>query len=156
MPVFNEKNWLFRGFTLIELIVIIAIVGILAGIGIPAYRAYLDKARITKTISDMRVIEKEILAYKAAKEHLPESLKDINRENMEDSWGNPYQYLNFTKIKGTGKMRKDRFLVPINTYYDLYSMGKDGKSSSPLTAKSSYDDIIRANDGGYIGPAHSY
>ena len=32
-------------------------------------------------------------------------------------------------------------------------MGKDGDSKSPLTAKASRDDIIRANDGGYIGLA---
>jgi general secretion pathway protein G len=53
-------------------------------------------------------------------------------------------------------MRKDRFLVPINTDYDLYSMGKDGRSSPPLTAKASRDDIIRANDGAYIGLASNY
>ncbi len=53
-------------------------------------------------------------------------------------------------------MRKDKFLVPINTDFDLYSMGEDGKSVPPLTAKASRDDIIRANDGGYIGPASGY
>jgi general secretion pathway protein G len=47
-------------------------------------------------------------------------------------------------------------VVPINTDYDLYSMGKDGKSQPPLTAKDSRDDIIRANDGAYIGPAEGY
>ena len=58
--------------------------------------------------------------------------------------------------KGKGKMRKDRFLVPINSDFDLYSMGKDGKSSPPLTASASRDDIIRANDGAYVGPAEGY
>jgi general secretion pathway protein G len=52
--------------------------------------------------------------------------------------------------------RKDRFLVPINSTYDLYSMGADGKSVLPLTAKHSHDDIIRANDGTYIGVAELY
>ncbi len=53
-------------------------------------------------------------------------------------------------------MRKDRFLVPINTDFDLYSMGRDGKSTPPLTAAASRDDIIRANGGAYIGPAKGY
>ena len=44
-----------------------------------------------------------------------------------------------------GKMRKNRFLVPINSEYDLYSMGKDGKTQMPLTAKASRDDVIFAN-----------
>ena len=56
-------------------------------------------------------------------------------------------------MKGNGQARKDRFLVPLNSDYDLYSMGPDGKSSSPITAKPSQDDIIRAADGSYVGPA---
>jgi general secretion pathway protein G len=44
----------------------------------------------------------------------------------------------------------------LNSTYDLYSKRKDGQSSSPLTAKASRDDIIRANDGGYIGLASAY
>ncbi len=52
--------------------------------------------------------------------------------------------------------RRDRFLVPINTYYDLYSVGKDGASVAPLTAGPSKDDIVRANDGGFIGLGRLY
>ena len=57
---------------------------------------------------------------------------------------------------GMGQARKVKFLVPINSRYDLYSMGKDGASVSPLTAKSSRDDIIMANDGGFVGLAKNY
>ena len=46
--------------------------------------------------------------------------------------------------------------MPLNSTYDLYSMGKDGQSQSPLTAKASLDDVIRANDGGFIGLAAHY
>ena len=52
--------------------------------------------------------------------------------------------------------RKDGNLVPINTKYDLCSFGKDGKSKAPLRAKDSHDDIIYANDGGYIGLASEF
>jgi general secretion pathway protein G len=53
-------------------------------------------------------------------------------------------------------MRKDKNLVPINTDFDLYSLGKDGESVGPLTAIPSRDDIVRANNGSYIGRADSY
>jgi general secretion pathway protein G len=55
-----------------------------------------------------------------------------------------------------GQARKDRFLVPINSTYDLYSMGPDGRTALPLTASASRDDVIRANDGSYIGLASGY
>jgi general secretion pathway protein G len=53
-------------------------------------------------------------------------------------------------------VRKDRNTHPINTDFDLYSKGRDGKTNYPLTAEASQDDIIRANNGGYLGLASHY
>ena len=64
--------------------------------------------------------------------------------------------LRYALMRKKEKRRKDRFLVPLNKEYDLYSMGKDGKSQPPLTAKESYDDIVRANNGIYIGQASQF
>ncbi len=64
--------------------------------------------------------------------------------------------MDLSKIKGVGKARKNKSLVPLNTDFDLYSMGPDGKSKPPLTVKVSDDDIIRANDGRFIGIAKDY
>ena len=77
---------------------------------------------------------------------------------MRDPWGNPFQYLriNGGNLKGKGSLRKDKSLVPVNSDFDLYSMGKDGVSVPPFTAKQSHDDIVRANNGGYIGLAADY
>ena len=55
-----------------------------------------------------------------------------------------------------GMVRKDKNLVPINSDFDLYSMGPDGESVSPLTANSSRDDIVRGRNGDYIGNAAEY
>lgn len=157
-PVSNLAKKHFLGFTLLELIVVIAIVGILAGIGIPAYLTFIEKAKITRAISELSMLEKEILAWEADQGSLPTSLEEIGRGGFLDPWGNPYQFLNFDTIKGkgVGKKRKDHMLVPINDFFDLYSMGKDGKSQSPLTAKASHDDIIRGHNGRYIGLASEY
>jgi len=57
---------------------------------------------------------------------------------------------------GVTKPRKDRFLTPINSDYDLYSMGPDGESNEPLTVPVSRDDIIRASDGAYVGVAENF
>ena len=55
-----------------------------------------------------------------------------------------------------GQARKDRFLVPLNSDFDLYSLGKDKSSAAPLNAKASRDDILRALDGGFIGVAAKF
>lgn len=144
------------GFTLIELMVVVGIVGALSGIAVPAYTGYIEKARTTKTVAEMYTLEKEILAFWAENDRFPDSLADINRGGLQDPWGNPYQYLSLATVKGVGPLRKDRFLVPLNSDFDLYSMGGDGKSQAPLTAQASHDDIIRANNGRYMGPASEY
>ena len=158
MPRFLWNNEASSGFTLIELIVVVAITGVLSAIAIPTYTGYIEKARQTKVIAEMRLLETEILAFYAINERLPLTLDEIGRATLKDPWGNPYVFLNFETIKGQGKgkMRKDRFLVPINTDYDLCSMGPDGMTNMPLTAKASRDDIIRANNGTFIGPASEF
>lgn len=145
------------GFTLIEIIVSFAILGILAAVAIPLYAGYIDKARNETCISDIKGIASKITSYYADNSVYPDSLAEVGYATYRDCWGkNPYQYLNIQTAKNKGKMRKDRFLVPINSDFDLYSMGKDGESTPPLTAKKSRDDIIRANDGAYIGLAYAF
>ena len=70
--------------------------------------------------------------------------------------GQPYRYTNLDTAKGNGKARKNKNLVPINSDFDVYSMGKDGETAGPLTAKKSRDDVVRANDGRFIGLASEY
>ncbi|MBW2028343.1 MAG: prepilin-type N-terminal cleavage/methylation domain-containing protein [Deltaproteobacteria bacterium] len=142
------------GFTLIELMIVIAIIGTLAGIAIPVYSNQIEKAKIFKAISDIKILQTELDVYKLDNE-LPEKLEEIGRKDLKDPWGNPYKYANHDYIK-PGKRRKFHGTVPLNYDYDLYSMGKDGKSKAPLTAKQSRDDIVRADDGGYIGLASEY
>jgi general secretion pathway protein G len=142
------------GFTLIELMLVVAIIATLAAIAIPSYRSYLDKAKISRAIMEIKTLEQELTADELDG-YLPASLAEIGRGNLKDPWGNPYQYQNFDLVP-KGKWRKDGFLVPINTTFDLWSMGPDGKSQGPIRSKQSRDDIIRANDGAYVGPASGY
>ncbi len=143
------------GLTLIELMIVIAIIGILAAFGTLGFQAYVEKAKIKDATAEIASIQTKIAIYYTSNGFLPDSLSEIKDGNISDPWGNPYQYSNFA-IVPQQDWRKDRNLHPINTDYDLWSMGKDGKTHKTLTAKNSRDDVIRANDGSYIGLAEAY
>ena len=81
------------------------------------------------------------------------SLAAIDRAGMVDPWGYPYIYV---VVTGPGGSRKDKFMVPLNTDYDLYSVGADGASVAPLSAAKSQDDVIRALNGGFVGLASNF
>ncbi len=145
-----------QGFTLIELLISIAIVGVLFAIAIPSYTRYSDRVDVAQAIADISTINQALTRFWAMNNGTyPDNLAQIN-SNLNDPWGNPYYYTNIATAKGKGGLRKDRNLVPINSDYDLYSAGKDGRTVGPLTAKHSQDDIIRANNGGFIGLAEDF
>jgi general secretion pathway protein G len=155
----GRRRWgLNAGMTLLELMLAVALLALLAVIAVPMYRGQADRANTARAVSDIGQIALEIDRYRLARDAPPDSLDQLSVKPPLDPWGRPYEYLNFTGLdnNGKGKMRKDRNLVPINTEYDLYSRGPDGDTKPPLTAKPSQDDIVRANDGGYIGKADDY
>ncbi len=157
--VMSKKSTVRLGWTLVELLLVVAIVATLAGIAIPAYNNYIDKARNTRAITDIRMMEQKITDFQVENGTLPDTLNQVGLADRLDPWGNPYQYLRIEgkkKSEVAGEWRKDRFLVPLNSDYDLYSMGKNGKSKSPLTAKQSRDDIVRANNGAFVGLGSEY
>jgi general secretion pathway protein G len=154
-PVTARPGGPKRGFTLVELLIVIAIVAILAVIAVPMYLKKIEQARITRTIHEVRDLCTAICAVEASTGAYPVSLAALNQANTLDPWGNPYQYL-IVAGAAIGDLRKDQFLVPLNTDFDLYSMGPDGASQKPLPPPVSQDDIIRANDGHFVGIAVEY
>lgn len=148
-----------------------ALFGTLAAIGIPLYANYLEKAKIAKAIADVKAVGVEIRFYELSAGDLPDSLADVGRGSFADPWANPYEYLKiacdesavFGNAKGGGGKcrapkgaRRDRFLRPLNSDYDLYSKGKNGVSKPQLSGRDSADDILRANNGGYVGLASDF
>ena len=142
-----------------ELMIVVAIIGTLAAIAIPSYISSRNKAKIAVAISEIKMIEKEILNYLSDNNVLPDSLSDIGMDQITDPWGRPYQYL---RIDGgttpglNGKRRRDKNANPVNSDFDLYSMGRDGLTVAQFTGKKARDDIVRANNGKYFGLAEKH
>jgi general secretion pathway protein G len=90
-------------------------------------------------------------------DQFPATLVELPIAIPLDPWGRPYQYFNIRAAgPGVGAFRKDGLLKPLNTDFDLYSLGADGASAPPLAAARSRDDIVRANNGAFIGLGEDY
>lgn len=155
------------GFSFIEMLTAFTVMGILASIATRGTFSTIDQARIAKAIGDIKAIQTELNAYEAEGRPLPNALADLGRGAALDPWGRPYQYLPFPAGGGPaatacdtgafpGGVRVDRFAVPVNCSFDLYSLGKDGVTAPDFSSGSAQDDIVRANDGGYIGTARRF
>ena len=144
------------GFTIIETAIAVATVAVLAVIAIPAFERYGERVRIMQAVNDIGAMGTLIGRHLEDNRDLPDSLDDLGLGGRLDPWGRPYRYTNLTTAKGKGAARKDRRLNPLNSDFDLYSVGKDGQSRLPLTPPVSHDDIIRARNGRFIGVAKDF
>lgn len=142
------------GFTLIELMVVVSIIGILAAIGTISYFSFIEKARTISAVNEINSIIKNIRIYQIDNPPpLPLNLVsfDSGYADFRDPWGNVYQY--------TAPPVRTKSADPtdlINTEFDVYSLGRDGQSALDINAAVSQDDIIVADDGHYIGMASRY
>lgn len=103
-----------RGFTLIEIMVVVVILGILAAVVVPNIMGRPDDARITKAKQDIRVLESQLNLYKLDNYNYPSTQQGLEslvskpagepearnyksggyiKTLPKDPWGNPYQYL---------------------------------------------------------------
>lgn len=118
-----------RGFTLLELLVVMVIIGLLAGYVAPRYFSQVGKSEIKTAMAQINALEKALDTYRLDIGRYPSTEQGLNalvnkpadepkwqgpylaKAVPLDPWGRPYQY----KVPGT------------KSEYDLLSYGKDGQ-----------------------------
>jgi general secretion pathway protein G len=165
-PAHHRRARRRAGFTIVELAISLSIAAILGSLAATRYASYVERARVARATAEIQHLSRAIdaLGLGGDEASYPDSLDPVSQNGAPlDPWGRPYQYLLLADSGGGGggsgkqeKARKDRFLVPLNTDYDLYSTGADGESKAPLTTKVSQDDVVRANNGAFVGLASRF
>lgn len=125
----NHQSSIRRGFTLIELMVVVVILGILATLVVPKVMSKPEQARRTKAAVDIRSIQTALNMFKADTSRFPTTAEGLQALVVNpgikgytadgylervptDPWGKKYLYIS------PGVHSKD---------YDLKSLGKDGE-----------------------------
>ncbi|MCU0857661.1 MAG: type II secretion system protein GspG [Pontiellaceae bacterium] len=93
-----------KGFTLIEIMLVIVIIGIIVGIAVPKISGKLGTATDTAARASIRAVEGAVQSYEMDNLRLPDSLTDLTAQKngkgpylktseLKDPWGNPYTYI---------------------------------------------------------------
>jgi general secretion pathway protein G len=147
-----------HGFTLVELLVVLTIIGALVTMAFPVVYEFRDKTRSSRAAAEIRGLEKDIISFATEKGRFPTtaevSVADSTHDpilaplrNLKDPWGNNYQYNPVcTRFYGIDR----------NTDFDLFSKGPNGLSVPSLALPDSLDDIVRFRDGAFDDIAERY
>ncbi len=124
-----EKN----GFTLIELMVVIAIIGILAAISIPNYSAYRKKAYYASIQATLRfLMDGQDLYMLANEEFYPRRgriniPKGVSRRIDELAYTFPDGHLHRYRIRGINNRRNNRYIIDVWADFDFNGNGSNDR-----------------------------
>ncbi|HET9472222.1 MAG TPA: prepilin-type N-terminal cleavage/methylation domain-containing protein, partial [Usitatibacter sp.] len=89
-----------RGFSLVEMIIVLAIGGILIAIVAPGIQAYMYRSRVAQVVSEIGDMSTAIRQKAKSTGTLPDSLDAAGFTGKVDPWGFSYQYVNLANNKG--------------------------------------------------------
>lgn len=122
----QRKSGLRRGFTLVEMMAVVVIIGILAAVIAPKFFNQVSGAQRTAALRDIKTLESQVTMFRFEHKNFPEELMDlavepnnvknfkpyVEKSALKDPWDNPYQY----RVPGESGRE-----------FEIWSLGADGK-----------------------------
>ena len=136
-PEARRRTRRMRGFTLMELMLTVGLIGVLMGIAVLSYQSYRERMRENQAVREIAAMSADIQRFALDRRAFPRRWPTSARPGAS-TLGRPHVY----NVDGErqGRRARDHKLNPLNTDFDLYSLGKDGKSKPQITQKDSVDD----------------
>lgn len=129
LPTPNSRSTLHKGFTLLELLVVMVIIGLLAGYVAPKYFSQVGKSEIKVARAQMDALEKALDQYRLDIGRYPTTEQGLGalmqRPASESKWSGPYLRKD-VPLDPWGKPYQYKFPGE-RSEYDLFSYGKDGQ-----------------------------
>jgi general secretion pathway protein G len=143
------------GMTLIEVIIILGLVALFGVMAVPITTGIIDSARNNRAIGDIGAAAFKIYSWHKQYGDYPDSLDEAGIDMPTDPWGRPYIYVRIASSENESAVRgtPHESHTGVNTDFDLFSMGRDGRTASRFSSDGSRDDVIRAGNGAYVGLA---
>jgi len=118
-----------KGFTLLELLVVIVIVGLLAGYVAPRYFSQVGKSEVQVARAQIDSLEKALDQYRLDTRHYPNAEQGldalVNKPATEANWAGPYLR---KAVPADPWGRAYVYRTPgTKGEFDLFSLGRDGK-----------------------------
>jgi len=129
-----------RGFTLVEMMVVIVIIGILATVVIVNISGKADKARVEATQSLLKTLGGQMEMFKLDHNRYPDSLMDLYKmpSYIDPKKWPPGGYITEVPLDGWGREFLLRFPGPDGSPFDIISLGEDGREGGDGFAADLY------------------
>lgn len=115
----NKRKTLTQGFSMIELLIVLVILGLLGSLVAPELLGKADKSRVQTAVAQMRMFEAAIDTYRLDVGAVPDSLEEL-RVSSKRNWDGPY-------------LPKD---IPLDPWNNPYVFTKPGENGALYTIKS--------------------